>query len=185
MNRNTNRIFALLAVAGMLALAGCASGPKNQAAMAGSASSAASTSGAMGAGMGNGEAMGGPSAGPQSNYQNRTVYFDFNESVVKPEYFQLLKAQAAYLVAHPDASVVLQGYTDERGTLEYNVALGSRRAAAVQNFLELQGVSGSQMKMISYGESYPADPGHDEDAWSQNRRVVIVFGTMPEPTAEP
>ncbi|HEX5314898.1 MAG TPA: OmpA family protein [Gammaproteobacteria bacterium] len=181
MNRNTNKVLVTFAFAGMLVLAGCASGPK-KAPMAGSAPAAGSTAGALGAGMGNAQAI---QAGPQSSYQNRTVYFDFNQSVVKPQYFPLLKAQAAYLVANSGASVVLQGYCDDRGTWDYNIGLGSRRAVAVQRFLELQGVSDSQIKTISYGEAYPADSANNEAAWAQNRRVVIVFGTTPAPTATP
>jgi peptidoglycan-associated lipoprotein len=116
-----------------------------------------------------------PQAGPQSVYQNRVVYFDTNRSVVKSQFFSLLKTQAEYLSAHPNQKVMLEGYCDERGTREYNIGLGSRRAAAVRKFLMLQGVNADQLETVSYGEAFPADPGHNAAAWAKNRRVVINF----------
>jgi len=95
--------------------------------------------------------------------------------VVQSQYFPLLKKQAEYLTTHQNAQVLLAGYTDDRGTWEYNISLGSRRAAAVQQFLLLQGVSEDQIQTISYGEAYPADPQDNEAAWAKNRRVVIKF----------
>lgn len=177
------RFFATIAVSGLMVLAGCASHPKSMApppaATAQSAPAAASTSGAQTMGAASATAMGAAAqaakAGPTSHFENRVVYFDFNQSVVKPEFFQLLRDQAAYLTAHPDARVLLAGYCDERGTREYNIGLGARRAAAVRQFLLLQGVDADQIKTISYGEAYPADPGHNEAAWAKNRRVVINY----------
>ncbi|MGH8226243.1 MAG: peptidoglycan-associated lipoprotein Pal [Gammaproteobacteria bacterium] len=175
------RIFATIAISGLMVLAGCASQPETTAppAMtAGTAPAAASTSGAQTTGTMSGMAMSGAEAqkaGPASTYENRVVYFDFNQSVVKPEAFQTLRDQAAYLTAHSAAQVLLAGYCDERGTREYNIGLGARRAAAVRKFLLLQGVDADQIKTISYGEAYPADPGHNEAAWAKNRRVVISY----------
>lgn len=169
-----NKIAATIAVFGIIALAGCASHPKPTAPAAPATGAAASTTGAQGMGTGAGTALG-SQAGPQSSYQNRVVYFAFNRSVVKSQYFPLLKKQAEYLSDHPDQHIILEGYCDERGTREYNIGLGSRRAAAVRNFLTLQGVNGDQIKTTSYGEAFPADPAHNEAAWAKNRRVVINF----------
>ncbi len=178
------RIMLLVAVAGGLALAGCQSFPtqKNTGAGSQGASASASTTGAASAGTASGTSLGAasgtsatPAAGPGSSPESRTVYFAFNKSVVQSQYFSLLKAQAAYLAAHPNAKVLLAGYTDDRGTWEYNIGLGSRRAAAVSQFLMLQGVDENQIKTISYGEAYPADPQDNEAAWAKNRRVVITF----------
>ena len=84
-------------------------------------------------------------------------------------------AHARYLRANPNARVVLHGHTDERGTREYNMALGERRANAVQRFLNIQGVSPSQMSVVSYGEERPAVHGQSESAYAQNRRVVFDY----------
>lgn len=179
------RVIMLAVLASGLALAGCKSFPA-QAPGAGTSSQAApasaSTTGAMAGSTASGQAFGtngmgqqAPSAGPGSTPESRTVYFEFNKSVVQSQYFPLLKKQAEYLTTHPDAKVLLAGYTDDRGTWEYNIGLGSRRAAAVRQFLLLQGVDKSQIKTISYGEAYPADPEDNEAAWAKNRRVVIKF----------
>jgi peptidoglycan-associated lipoprotein len=170
------KITAAIAILGALALAGCASHPQQTAAPAPGSAAAGGTMGAQGNAPGTGTAMGqGPQAGPRSAYQNRVIYFAFNRSVVKSEYFPLLKKQAEYLSSHPHQQVILEGYCDERGTREYNIGLGSRRANAVRKFLLLQGVDRSQLRTISYGEAYPADPGHNSQAWAKNRRVVINF----------
>ncbi len=171
------KIALAIGLFGIIALAGCASHPKSAATQTPVAGSSASTTGAQGTGIGPGSAMGGtqPQAGPQSAYDNRVIYFDTNQSVIKPEFFSVLKAQAEYLNAHPNQKVMLEGYCDERGTREYNLGLGSRRATAVRKFLLLQGVDADQLEMISYGEAFPADPAHNPAAWAKNRRVVMNF----------
>ncbi len=112
---------------------------------------------------------------PASPLANRVVYFDFDKSDVKPEFLDTLTAHARYLVANPSQKIRIEGYTDERGTVEYNIALGDRRAQAVRRFMLFQGVSDSQISTVSYGEAHPADAGHDETAWAKNRRAVIVY----------
>lgn len=102
------------------------------------------------------------------------VYFDFDSSSIQPAYQGVVDAYARYLSANPAAKVRLEGHGDERGTREYNVGLGERRANAVQGALSTQGVAGGQISVISYGEERPADPGHSEDAWAKNRRVQII-----------
>ena len=174
------KVVILAALASALALAGCKSFPTQAPAEVTSrAAVSASTTGAVAGATASGQALGAaqqaPSAGPGSTYASRTIYFDFNKSVVKPEYFQLLKKQAQYLSTHTHAKVLLAGYTDDRGTWEYNIALGARRAAAVRQFLMLQGVNSGQIQTISYGEAYPADPQNNEVAWAKNRRVAINF----------
>ena len=94
---------------------------------------------------------------------------------VEGEYAQILDAHAAYLTATPATSVRVEGNTDERGTPEYNMALGERRAHAVQSFLTSKGVQGSQISTVSYGEEKPAVLGHDEAAYSKNRRAVLAY----------
>src|SRR5579863_8583720 len=105
---------------------------------------------------------------PNSPLAQRTVYFDFDKSDIKPEFLDTLTAHAKYLVANPTQKIRIEGYTDERGTVEYNVALGDRRAQAVRRFMLFQGVNADQITTVSYGEAHPADPGHDETAWAKN-----------------
>ncbi|HEV2109715.1 MAG TPA: peptidoglycan-associated lipoprotein Pal [Gammaproteobacteria bacterium] len=112
---------------------------------------------------------------PNSPLAQRVVYFDFDKSDIKPEFLDTLTAHAKYLVANPTQKIRIEGYTDERGTVEYNIALGDRRAQAVRRYLLFQGVNADQISTVSYGESHPADAGHDETAWAKNRRAVIVY----------
>lgn len=101
-----------------------------------------------------------------------TFYFEFDSSELKPEAMRALDVHAKDLKAQGNR-VALEGHTDERGTREYNMALGERRAAAVQRYLALQGVSVSQLELISYGEEKAAVTGSNEEAWAQNRRVEL------------
>jgi len=108
--------------------------------------------------------------------QLRTVfYFDFDQSVVKQEGFADLEAHARYLSANPGASVRLEGHADERGTREYNIALGERRAQSVERLLVVNGASASQIETISYGEEKPAVMGQGDASWAQNRRVELKY----------
>ena len=104
-----------------------------------------------------------------------TIRFDYDSSEIKAEYSSVIAAQAKRLAADRHASVRLEGHTDERGSAEYNVALGERRAQAVKKALALQGAVETQLSTVSYGEERPVDDGHDEAAWSQNRRVEIIL----------
>jgi peptidoglycan-associated lipoprotein len=103
-----------------------------------------------------------------------SVYFDFDKSEIKPEGQAVISSWAQYLSANPTVKVRLEGNTDERGTREYNIGLGERRANAVGAALQSQGVSASQLSTVSYGKERPVALGHDESAWSQNRRTDIV-----------
>ena len=101
-------------------------------------------------------------------------YFDFDKSELRSDVRQQLAEQAA-LLENKSGVVRLEGHADERGTREYNMALGERRAKAVANYLASMGVPGSQIETVSYGEEKPAALGHDEDAWALNRRVELIY----------
>ena len=104
-------------------------------------------------------------------------YFDFDQSVVKADGFADLEKHAAYLAANPSAQVVLEGHADERGTREYNIALGERRAKAVSRFMQVNGATAAQIETVSFGEEKPQVLGHSETSWSQNRRVELKYVT--------
>ncbi len=114
-------------------------------------------------------------AADQDLLAEKKVYFDFDRSEIKDEYKDILRAHANYLMSNPDASIVIEGHCDERGTREYNMALGERRAFSVMQFLAMQGASKSQIRTVSFGEERPAVEGHDESAWKWNRRAVLVY----------
>lgn len=102
------------------------------------------------------------------------VYFDYDSSEIRPEYDAVVTAHAAYLTRYKNARVRLEGHTDERGSREYNIGLGERRAQTVRRALLLQGVLEGQIVTVSYGEERPAAEGSDEAAYSKNRRVELV-----------
>ena len=106
---------------------------------------------------------------------SRTFYFDYDKAVLRPADLAALEVHAQILRRNSDRSVVIEGHCDERGTREYNLALGERRADAVASFLRSAGVASRQIETVSYGEEQPEDPGHDESAWSRNRRAVVSY----------
>lgn len=116
-----------------------------------------------------------PLDNPDSLLSKRTVYFDFDKSQVRSDDRDIVLAHAEYLASHPNAKVILEGHADERGTREYNIALGERRAKAVSKLMVLQGVSPSQIEVISFGEERPVSSSHNESSWSVNRRVEILY----------
>ncbi|HUW27346.1 MAG TPA: peptidoglycan-associated lipoprotein Pal [Sulfuriferula sp.] len=116
-----------------------------------------------------------PLKDPNSPLSQRSVYFDFDSSVVQDSYRPTLQAHAGYLAGHKDAKVTLQGNTDDRGSREYNLALGQRRADSVRKVLNVMGVPEAQMEAVSFGEEKPKATGEDEAAWKENRRVDIVY----------
>ena len=103
------------------------------------------------------------------------VYFDFDRAVVRPDQVAVLEANAAWLAQRPAVRVIVEGHCDERGTREYNLALGARRAEAARDFLVALGVSPERIETVSYGEELPADPAHNERAWALNRRAETVI----------
>ncbi len=104
-----------------------------------------------------------------------TVYFDTDSSILDDQSRARLSAQAAWLVRYPDLQVTIEGHCDERGTREYNLALGERRANAAKNFLAARGVAVERLRTISWGKERPISLGSDEAAWAQNRRAVTVL----------
>jgi peptidoglycan-associated lipoprotein len=179
------RTLFLMLLAGCLGLAACASHPPKPSASAQQQSSSQNGAGAASEGaQGGANANGGPFGnqnsitGPQQGMlAKRTIYFDFDSAVIKGDGTDIVAAHAKYLSDHPDARVRLEGNTDERGSPEYNIGLGMRRAQAVRQALLLQGASAGQITVVSYGAEHPVDPAHDEAAWSKNRRVDIVYLT--------
>ena len=103
-------------------------------------------------------------------FEGERIYFDYDKSELKPEARAVLKKKAEWLRDNPEFSARIEGHCDERGTNEYNLALGERRANAAWRFLNALGISGARLTTISYGEERPADPGQNQDAWSKNRR---------------
>jgi peptidoglycan-associated lipoprotein len=107
--------------------------------------------------------------------QQLVIYFDFDQAEIKPEYTAVIEAHGRRLASSPNLQVRLEGHTDERGSREYNIGLGERRAQSVRRALMLQGANASQITTVSYGEERPAATGSDEEAWRLNRRVEIVY----------
>jgi len=112
---------------------------------------------------------------PKSKLSQRSIYFDLDKYDVKPEYQDLVAAHAKYLNANRGFKVLLQGNTDERGSREYNLSLGQKRAEAVKRSLNLLGVRDDQIESVSLGEEKPKNPGHDDSAWAENRRADILY----------
>jgi peptidoglycan-associated lipoprotein len=170
-------------------LAGCASDPKQEAApveeRAPGATTApaggATTAGVSSAGI-SGSAAGSAAAGATmppkgvgGPLAQRVVQFDYDSYVVKDEYRPTVEAHAKFLQANRNAKVTLQGHTDERGTREYNIALGQRRSDAVKKMMLLLGAGEMQIETVSFGKEKPKNPASHEAAWAENRRVEIVY----------
>jgi peptidoglycan-associated lipoprotein len=116
-----------------------------------------------------------PLKDPNNILSKRVIYFDYDKDVVKAEFAALVQAHASYLSQNRNRKVRLEGHADERGSREYNMALGQRRADAVRKATSVLGVGNERMETISFGEDKPKSNGHDEAAWAQNRRVEIVY----------
>ena len=116
-----------------------------------------------------------PLTDPQNILSKRSVYFDFDSNAVKDEYRGLIQAHAKYMVDKRDAKARVEGNCDERGSREYNLALGQRRAEAVKKVMTVLGVQDGRIETVSFGEEKPADAGHDEAAWARNRRGDIKY----------
>ncbi len=185
-----HRIVIAAALAALLAA--CQSTPTSQeaapvedraATAAGAGTSGASTSGAgtsgvagTSAGASRTTAAGAnPLKDPANVLSKRSVHFDFDSFAVKDEYKPLVEAHGRYLAGNRNARTTVQGNTDERGSREYNIALGQKRADAVKRMLMLMGAQESQIETVSFGKEKPRNPGHDEAAWAENRRVDIVY----------
>lgn len=124
---------------------------------------------------GGGKSAPNPLDDPNGLLTQRIVYFDYDSSEVRDTDLSVIEAHARYLLNTPSAAILLEGHTDERGSREYNVALGERRALSVTQIMQLLGVPASQMRTVSYGEERPEIQSNDENAWQQNRRVELVY----------
>jgi peptidoglycan-associated lipoprotein len=173
----------LVAAAMAALLAGCSTQPaapvEDQSAAAaaaaakdGAATSGTTTSGVSGSATGTGA---NPLKDPNNILSKRSIYFEFDSFVVEDKYKGQIDAHAKYLSGNRSAKVTLQGHTDERGSREYNIALGQKRADAVKRAMTLMGVQDVVIETVSYGKEKPKREGHDEAAWAENRRVDIVY----------
>ncbi len=167
--------LGIVLLAGVLGLlVGCSSTTK-EADVAGNTNTATNADSTHGANMGEGGMATEMHNNQADALSKRVIYFDFDSSDVSAEARDIIAAHAQNLSEHPGLSVVLEGHTDERGTREYNLALGERRAKAVKELLVLQGANTKQIQVISFGEERPAAVGHDESAWALNRRVELLY----------
>jgi peptidoglycan-associated lipoprotein len=177
MRKGLNAVLLLIfSVAFLAACEGTTGTTKDDSTVTSSGSGSSSSGSASTSATGSGSAWAGhPLDDPDSLLTKRTVYFDYDESVVLDQDRAILEAHAQYLSQNPGAAVTLEGHTDERGTREYNLALGERRAVSTRQFMSLLGAAGQQLRTVSYGEEQPAALGHNEEAWAQNRRVEIIY----------
>ena len=171
----------IIAAFAIMVLAGCAKDTQSPAPVedkggAVTAAPGATTSGAPGTGVTGTAGTIAPHKDPSNILsKQRSVYFDFDEYAIKDQYRPMIEAHAKYLQANRSLKITLQGNTDERGTREYNIALGQRRADAVKKLMVLLGATEVQIETVSFGKEKPRRDGHDETAWAENRRVDIVY----------
>jgi peptidoglycan-associated lipoprotein len=172
MKCNLSRLFVVVLIA---VLAGCSSkgGTKDDVAVEdrGTSADGAVTSGAYGSSDFSSYSL----TDPNSPLARRVIYFEYDSAEITSGDQELLVQHAGYLVANPGQHITLEGNTDERGSREYNIALGDRRGQSVQRILELNGVLPEQITVVSYGEEKPAAEGHGDAVWRLNRRVEIVY----------
>lgn len=176
-------VMRIVGIAGLLIiLAGCGGtagtavddGPGAAPGVAGGASASGLDDGGIAPG-GAFEEDYGQTAGGAAALDNRVIYFGYDDADIDAASLEMLEAHGAYLAENVGTAVRLEGHADERGSREYNIGLGERRAQAVRQILLLQGVTGTQISSVSYGEERPAVLGSDEEAWSLNRRVELIY----------
>ena len=190
-NPMINRIFALFAVVAFLAA--CETAPKDAGDAAGSgasgssdtSSSSSSSSDTSSSSSSSSSASGGSTSSSSGSSTmtkdeelvsiGNKVYFDFDSSALSADAKSTLNAQAAFLRSNPSVRITVEGHADERGTREYNLALGDRRASAARDFLVAQGIDGARIKTISYGKERPEMVGSNDEAWAKNRRSVSII----------
>lgn len=158
------------------ALVGCSSAPKTDDSDSGKQAAADQVNSDIEAAkMSAAQALAAQKAELLASIDGKVVHFDFDRSDVKPEDYALIKSNADYMALETSATITIKGHCDERGTREYNLALGERRANAVKNALVAEGVSPSRITVISLGEDSPADEAHNETAWAKNRRAEFSY----------
>ena len=128
-----------------------------------------------GYGSGSGSNLGPEFSDPNNPLSKQIIYFELDSSQVKQDFVPVVAAHAQYLASHPDQHVILAGHADERGSSEYNIALGEQRAKSVERMMRAQGVTAIQLEIVSYGEEKPSVSGGGESAWQMNRRVEVVY----------
>ena len=181
LNRGSRKHVLWAAAALAALLAGCATptpekpATEEHAVPAATPGTGASTAGTTGGGVTGTSTQGNPLRDPHSVLSKRSVYFDFDSYVVKDEYKPLIEAHAKYLQATRAARMTIQGNCDDRGSREYNIALGQRRADTVKRMMQLYGATDAQIETVSFGKEKPKNPGHDEAAWAENRRDDMVY----------
>lgn len=169
-----NALVKMTLIAALLAVAGCAKDQTRPAGDTAGDTSGTSTTPYSGPSSGSTDITSGTASARASLPNVRTIYFAFDSSEITGEGQTVVDGWAAYLSANPSARIKLEGHCDERGTREYNIALGERRANAVLQAMAARGVAERQVSVTSYGEERPVSNGHDEAAWQQNRRVEIA-----------
>ena len=174
-----NFIFAAFIA---VVLSGCQSTPTTDSAApiddksATATTPGASTSGTSGTGVsGTSSGSSNPLRDPNNILSKRSVYFDFDSYVVRDEFKPLVEAHGKYLQSNRNARMTIQGNADERGSHEYNLALGQRRADAVKRMMILLGAGDGQVETVSFGKEKPRNQGHDEVAWAENRRDDMIY----------
>jgi peptidoglycan-associated lipoprotein len=184
-----NRKLLMVLVSAMVVLGGCKSKPPKVDAPATTnvptsadsstrpvpASPGAQNSGVVTVNADRGTAPSGALGPPGALGAQRVIYFDYDSSDIRGDFTEVIAAHGRFLAGNATVRVRLEGHSDERGSREYNIALGERRAQTVKRALALQGVQESQVAVVAYGEERPAATGSDENAWSKNRRVEIVY----------
>ncbi|MEO6186909.1 MAG: peptidoglycan-associated lipoprotein Pal [Steroidobacteraceae bacterium] len=177
-----NRKFLFVLISTVVLAAGCGKKPIKADAPADAGETVATTagSGAQSSGVATVNAGGGANAagalGPDGALgAQRVIYFDFDSSDIRNDYIDVIAAHGKFLAGNATVRVRLEGHTDERGSREYNIGLAERRAQTVRRALALQGVQEAQVATVAYGEERPAAAGSDENAYSKNRRVEIVY----------
>lgn len=170
-----NLFRGLMIMGSILALSACsAPGHKGQG-QDGTGDAYDANGGVQASGVGQGSNFGDQAGGPQQSLAKRTYYFDYDKSQIRDEDKPAISSNADYLMAHTNAKIILEGHTDPRGSREYNVALGERRANAVAEFMKEKGVNADQIRVVSYGAQRLAAPGRTESDYQLDRRVVLVY----------
>jgi peptidoglycan-associated lipoprotein len=167
-----NVLFSTLLVS---LLAGCAGQDVKDQPKAAVEDRAATQAGADTKGAGQQAVTANPLKDPNNILSKRSVYYDFDKYDVKAEYKPMVEAHAKYLTGNKSAKVAVQGNCDERGSREYNIALGNHRADSVRKMMNVMGASDSQIEVVSFGEEKPRATCHDESCWKENRRSDIVY----------
>lgn len=185
-----SRILAMSILTATVAFLGACSNPDSNQMKPGGADEFGSGSGDLADGFGSGSdaSLGGTSSSLPGRPSNAwapipgvkldTVYFAYDNSSVSSSQTPKLEAAAKYMSSNPSAGLIVEGHCDERGSAEYNMGLGERRALAVREYLVNLGVPETRLQTISYGAERPADPGHNENAWLKNRRAELIPATM-------